>query len=396
MRGAFGRSRLEKPQQPGLLITSYDDALYPPRAYRYHVQQAVPPLRVSPPAALQHAPGTSWTVPTPALIVLPSIDADSICEPHAVKASSLTGPGGSATTPALTPATTSSGLSAGAPPPPPSHALVMEKKAPPQLRQFVDCFVPSASASEDMMAFQQVMACREPLNVFHYPQLLRTASDTSSLVKPPPSASSASPRQREGTRQQQQQQQQAVLNALADQLGLPTELRGFAAAAGADGTVSALERLRIRPFTRPPAPRPVRRGAKVTLMAVSEASAAAYAAQQSSRRTGSTRRVKTEGHGQDEGTGKASTSASSGRKRSRDEDEGGGERGDGADATRPRVKREGDGDEDGEDDDLADLRGTAEEDEEDAISVGFYAEDDDDNNMDIADDGGDSDEGDMY
>ncbi|EPY25713.1 hypothetical protein STCU_06530 [Strigomonas culicis] len=199
MRGGFGRNRLDKQHPSTCAIRSYAEARYPPRAYHYH-QQLRP-----------EAPGGGR--PAAAAIVLPSIDADAICEPHlrVVATPSLPNARGRATVQTTT---------------------EVEKRPPPNLRDCFACYVPDAYTS-GVLAWAALEPYREPLNVLHYPELL------------PPHGTVA-----------------AQLSAL----GLPTELAQVYSGGGGGGgrTVSAA-RLRVRPVRRPVPPRPMRRGAKVTM-----------------------------------------------------------------------------------------------------------------------------------
>lgn len=129
------------------------------------------------------------------------------------------------------------------------------------------------------------------------------------------------------------------LALLAEMLGVPMELRVFVTAVDSCGAITAPEKLRIRAVHRPRPPRPIRRGAKVTVEEVKSGTRA----------------------------------VTLGAKRGRD--------GDGADGSskRPRGEEEDEG--------LVPA-----DDGDDEISVGFAAEDDDDNAV-MDDAGGGSDDG---
>ncbi|KAG5484777.1 hypothetical protein LSCM1_06602 [Leishmania martiniquensis] len=182
MRGCgFGRYGYEKPQ-PGLQFHSYEDAIYPPRAYRYHIQQAVP----SPATPRSAGSGSSGggagassaynaEVQVETTIVLPTIDADATCGPFikaanaggssamSAASSSLSYVRGSASSVTSNSTEGRFGTGAGA-------STDAERRPPPRLRYFLECFVPDEGAS-DAQSLCEVWRHMEPLNPFHYREL---------------------------------------------------------------------------------------------------------------------------------------------------------------------------------------------------------------------------------
>lgn len=314
MRGGFGRNRYERPQ-PGQQIHSYDDALYPPRAYRYHVQQATAPALTAP--TRSNAQGE----PLAHAIVLPTIDADAACGPFlkgagggsssssgvatsgnvsgSVSASSMSFMGRSAS--AASNVTDGMGF----------YPMDAERRPPPRLRVYFDCFVPDEEGS-DVQTFSEVCRHAEPLNPFHYRELwagmageLTTATATATTAVTPSNAAvaaGAGPVKKErvdesgdvtagngsrvdtsaaskeesakpsaATRAATRAAQTALQRTLRA-LGVPDELGSMvllAARVPAGGRLTRKQEkmLRLRPQRRPAPPRPIRRGAKVFLPA---------------------------------------------------------------------------------------------------------------------------------
>ncbi|CCW68357.1 unnamed protein product [Phytomonas sp. Hart1] len=270
MRGFLKRQNVDK-VQPGSNITTYEEALYPPRPYRYHLQQDPIAPSISSTAQLSSNDPHSVFLPPP-LVVLPSIDADSICEPH------LQQPQPQQLHQTRRPMGTTSGSSA-------SSGTVVNKRPPPFLSKFFDCFVPSSLMMDerglfDVLGGPQSIWC-EPLNIFHYPDLLfNSPSPSQDEIKPPVGGSVA--RKRVVRNQTDSsvtiERRQMALLGLAEMARVPLELRSFVTALGTGGMMElrpvsgkdrgkmeAVNVLRIRPSRRPQPPRPIRRGAKVVL-----------------------------------------------------------------------------------------------------------------------------------
>lgn len=322
MRGGFGRHRYERPQ-PGLQIYSYEDALYPPRAYRYHVQQATPPAMLAAAAARggSHAgPGGSEAQIT--AIVLPTIDADATCGPF-LKGSSGSAAGsmaGSASASSLgylgrSASSVASASTDGMG----FNPMDTERRPPPRLRAFFDCFVPDEGSS-DVQTFTEVCRHAEPLNPFHYRELWAgmdgdiavppaPASGAVKAVAAPASAAATRTVKAEPLREEDHDNAlseggiaalttvkpedgvakaekakpsaaaraatRAAQNALQRtlrSLGVTDELSSMVLLAarvppGGRLTRKQEKQLRLRPQRRPAPPRPIRRGAKVFLPA---------------------------------------------------------------------------------------------------------------------------------
>jgi hypothetical protein len=173
MRGGFGRYRYERPQ-PGLQFHSYEDALYPPRAYRYHIQQTAAPTPTS--RSANHSGG--WETQATA-IVLPTIDADAACGPFLKSSSGGVGSSGVGGSSVSGSASASSlghlGRSASSAPSNITdgvgvYPMDAERRPPPRLRLFFDCFVPDDDGT-DVRSLAEVCRHAEPLNPFHYREL---------------------------------------------------------------------------------------------------------------------------------------------------------------------------------------------------------------------------------
>ncbi|KAG5505958.1 hypothetical protein JIQ42_06753 [Leishmania sp. Namibia] len=319
MRGSgFGRCGYEKPQ-PGHQFHSYEDAIYPPRAYRYHIQQAMPspatPRSAGSGSSSGGAAGSSAygaEVEVETAVVLPTIDADAACGPF-VKAGNA---GGS---PAMSAASSSLGYVRGSASSVVSNSTEgrfgtgagasadAERRPPPRLRYFLDCFVPDEDAT-DVQSLCEVWRHMEPLNPFHYRELWGRVDGTVAAsptapgpvwMKPePPSewnACADGDRVTDGSvskmgdsavKEEAQDGAQpcssarvvggahttrAPKNALQRTLravGLPDELSCMVLLsaripAGARLTRKQEKILRLRAQRRPAPPRPIRRGAKV-------------------------------------------------------------------------------------------------------------------------------------
>ncbi|GET86701.1 hypothetical protein, conserved [Leishmania tarentolae] len=316
--GGFGRYGYEKPQ-PGLQLHSYEDATYPPRAYRYHIQQAMP-SPVTPRSAgggsSGGGAGASSTYGAEAqvetAIVLPTIDADATCGPFARSGSTCGNPAmpaasspvsyvkGSASSVASN--STEGGFGTGA-----GSGADAERRPPPRLRYFFECFVPDEDAT-DAQSLSEVWRHMEPLNPFHYRELwcggdggaaaLTTAAEAG-LMKPelPVERSTFADGERltDGSSLKAEDSAvkkeapdgpllclpaqvardtlttRAVQNALQRTLravGLPDELSCMVMLSarilpGAHLTRKQEKILRLRAQRRPAPPRPIRRGAKV-------------------------------------------------------------------------------------------------------------------------------------
>lgn len=111
MRGFFGRQRGDKPPASAAVIDSYETSLYPPRPYRCHTIEGVA--------------GT----PDQHTVILPSIDADSVCSPFMK-----------------------------------DTQTVNKNQRKPLLKDYVSCYV-SPSCGDGQVLVPPAM---EPLNVFHY------------------------------------------------------------------------------------------------------------------------------------------------------------------------------------------------------------------------------------
>lgn len=337
MRGGFGRFRYERPQ-PGLQINSYEDALYPPRAYRYHIQQNAAPQASTATAAGRNTanPSSSNANATSAeslatAIVLPTIDADATCGPYLKGSGSSSNiPGGVSGSASVASGATlgylgrsassvaSSGVDGGGPNA--AHPMDAERRPPPRLRYFFDCFVPDEDGA-DVQTLAEVCRHAEPLNPFHYRELwgggvdgvtadVPTSKTIHGAVKAEPvrddgavggDGGSGAPAQSvkvavkgEGeekakvsaaTRAATRAAQQTLQRTLRA-LGLTDELSSMVLLAARVPPGGKLTRrqeklLRLRHQRRPAPPRPIRRGAKVfmpayALLAGGAATADAY------------------------------------------------------------------------------------------------------------------------
>ncbi|KEG07492.1 hypothetical protein DQ04_09641010 [Trypanosoma grayi] len=208
MRGGFRRGRFDKVPQPGT-IGSYTEALYPPRAYHYYTQRSLA------------------ATPTGPTVIVPSID-DGVGDSRGREVSTQ------------------------------GTSPVMHKKSIPLLRDFVDCFIDGNQYVGDTRAFAVVDAGSEPLNMLHYPYLLcsNTVGD------------GISPTAVTGNQFQNDTAGYPNLRLWEEVLGLPNELRIYSAL-NARGEMTGFtgDRLRIRPVKRKRVVKPVRRGAKVIVLA---------------------------------------------------------------------------------------------------------------------------------
>ncbi|KAK7193979.1 hypothetical protein NESM_000310100 [Novymonas esmeraldas] len=300
----FGRSRFEKPQ-PGQQFHSYEDAIYPPRAYRYHIQHGAPSPRAVGGGNAGAASVYAAEAQVSTAIVLPTIDADAMCGP-------VVAAGGASTSAASSSAghvrgsasSVASGSTDGA-----YGGADGERRPPPRLRYFLDCFVPDEDAT-DAQTLSEVWRHMEPLNPFHYRELWGGVDAAAPVAAAPPSVRSAAvvkrepphdedasvvdggdgggaPKvdgaaaKREGvdawlpcpaapasactvTPRAAQQALQRTLRAV----GLPDELASLVLLSarvppGARLTRKQEKLLRVRQHRRPAPPRPLRRGAKV-------------------------------------------------------------------------------------------------------------------------------------
>ena len=311
MRGGFGRYRYERPQ-PGLQLHSYEDAIYPPRAYRYHVQQTA---TAAPSAARgAEAPATA--------IVLPTIDADATCGPF-LKGNAINSGGNASFSGSVSAVSGASlgylGRSVSAAPSSTGidgtaaavTAMDAERRPPPRLRYFFDCFV-SDEDGADAQTLSEVCRHAEPLNPFHYRELwggmdgavaepsalssLPVAATTAVKAEPvrdgenggeaPPNggaedttnvdrhavhAGAEEGKLSVATRAATRAAQHALQRTLRA-LGVPDELGSMvllAARVPPGGRLSRKQEklLRLRHQRRPAPPRPIRRGAKVFMPA---------------------------------------------------------------------------------------------------------------------------------
>ncbi|KPI87187.1 hypothetical protein ABL78_3749 [Leptomonas seymouri] len=313
MRGGFGRCRYERPQ-PGLQVHSYEDAIYPPRAYRYHVQQATTAIAQTTARNASHS-GSGGVDAQSTAIVLPTIDADAACGPFlkssasgvasssasVLSASSLGYIGRSASSVASN-STAGAGFS----------PMDAERRPPPRLQYFFDCFVPDEDGT-DVQSLSEVCRHAELLNPFHYRELWggmageievpsapwRETCTTAGAVKAEPvmeeedgdplngkSAETSGASKPEGyivkqenkaarpsaaTRAATRAAQRALQRTLRA-LGLTDELSSMVLLAARVPPGGRLTRkqeklLRLRHQRRPMPPRPIRRGAKVFMPA---------------------------------------------------------------------------------------------------------------------------------
>nr|CCM13667.1 hypothetical protein, conserved [Leishmania guyanensis] len=315
--GGFGRYGYEKPQ-PGLQFHSYEDATYPPRAYRYHIQQAISSSAAPRSAGNSSGGGASANstyradAQVETAIVLPTIDADATCGPFvrsghsggsstmSAASSSIGHVRGSASSVAST--STEGGFGTGA-----GGGADTERRPPPRLRYFFECFVPDENAS-DVQSLCEVWRHMEPLNPFHYRELW-CGIDAVDVTSPTPANpvsmkaeaplgchafadgdrvtdGSASKMDDSAVKKEVQDEAQlcsperAASGALATRvaqnalhrtlraIGLPDELSSMVLlsariASGARLTRKQEKILRLRAQRRPAPPRPIRRGAKV-------------------------------------------------------------------------------------------------------------------------------------
>lgn len=115
MRGFFGRQRGEKPPASVAVIDSYETSLYPPRPYRCHTIEG---------GGVGGSPDHNAAV-----IVLPSIDADSVCQPFTK-----------------------------------DTQTVNKNQRKPVLKEYFSCFVSPSCCNGEIL----VPPVAEPLNIFHY------------------------------------------------------------------------------------------------------------------------------------------------------------------------------------------------------------------------------------
>ncbi|KAG5510144.1 hypothetical protein JKF63_07040 [Porcisia hertigi] len=175
--GGFGRYGYDKPQ-PGLQFHSYEDATYPPRAYRYHIQQAALPPTTSRAAGGSGGGGggANSTHSAEALaettIVLPTIDADAACGPFAKSGNPGDAQAMSAASSSVgyVRGSASSSNTEGGFSPRAGGGAEAERRPPPRLRYFLDCFVPDEGAT-DVQTLCEAWRHMEPLNPFHYREL---------------------------------------------------------------------------------------------------------------------------------------------------------------------------------------------------------------------------------
>ncbi|CCW63511.1 unnamed protein product [Phytomonas sp. EM1] len=354
MRGFLGRNNADK-LQPVSNITSYEEALYPPRPYRYHLQQdsIVPStsLTASPSPNASHSASSP-----PPLVVLPSIDADSICEPHSQQSQAQQH------LQTRRPTGTIPGASA-------SSGAAVNKRPPPCLSKFFDCYVPSPLEMDERALFDvlggpQSSWC-EPLNIFHYTNLIFEGPPCLRDNDVKLSVGNLADNKGIGTRPDSSvtmERQQTALLRFADVARVPPELRSFVMAIGTGGLITlrpgagkshskndALNVLRIRASRRPRPPRPIRRGAKVMLDTDNAATSI------SSRVDGRFGKLTADG-------------VAVGKKRPRSGEEG------------PDGKNLADMEHDNDSDDSQHSANVEEDDDDDAnnLSDGFYAADDDD------------------
>ncbi|KPA77055.1 hypothetical protein ABB37_07393 [Leptomonas pyrrhocoris] len=313
MRGGFGRYRYERPQ-PGLQIHSYEDALYPPRAYRYHIQQAAAPAVAT--RGASHL-GSGGAEVTTTAIVLPTIDADAACGPFLKSstsnvatgnASAVSAPSSSSSLGYLGRSTTASASNSAAGIG--VHSVEVERRPPPRLRYFFDCFVPDEDGA-DVQSMVEVCRHAELLNPFHYRELwggmdgavaMASATaeatsviagtvkaepereeeeggtplngrgtDASDALRPPEHAVKHAAKVAKTSTATTRAAQHALQRTLAA-LGVPAELSSMVLLAARVPPGGRLTRkqeklLRLRHQRRPAPPRPIRRGAKVFLPA---------------------------------------------------------------------------------------------------------------------------------
>lgn len=190
MRG-FGKHGRDAVPPSAAAITSYEQALYPPRAYRVH-----------------HQP----TATRADALVLPSIAADTVCEPRPE-------------------AVRTTGFRAAAEEPGPAPPR------PPAAAAYLSCFVPSPA---EAFAFDMAEALAEPLNALHYAEVVGAGG--------------------------------ARLRGVMAAAGVPLELllpapelTGIGSSVPLTTPAAQRRALAVRAHRLPPPPRPVRRGGKVSM-----------------------------------------------------------------------------------------------------------------------------------
>lgn len=255
MRGSFfGRNKAEKPQPTVNVVNSYAEAVYPPRAYRHYHQPRLPSSAVDlPTSGAYRDRGVGSSVAS--VVVIPSINADAVCEPHMRSNTN--------------PLHVSQDLQ-----------QIAKKASPPLLRSHVDCFVHDTSGAENA-SFEQCGRYAEPLNVFHYyDHLAALCQPCDSRGYRDDGGGSVRERTRSsggGTGGEQgaysDRDKRARLDALADLVALPHELRTYTAARGPYNVVSSLQPLRARTAKRPTLVQPLRRGSKVVVTMPTRATA---------------------------------------------------------------------------------------------------------------------------
>lgn len=298
--GGFGRQRYEKPL-PGQQFHSYEDAIYPPRAYRYHTQQALP-VPTGPPqrggsGGGASSAGSSYVSEPQATtpIALPTIDADAACGPF-LRSGLLGGTGGPSTsgssvgllsrsTASVTPSNGTDGIGDA------------ERRPPPRLQHFFDCFVPDEEAT-DVQSLAEVWRDMEPLNPFHYRELWGGIDGVVAADAPVPAAwvkaeaaegeqeaparkATAADGDGSALKAEDGKSRPATATTASTTRAARSALRRTLRAVGLPGELSAMvllsarlapgarlsreqeKLLRLRAQRRPAPPRPIRRGAKV-------------------------------------------------------------------------------------------------------------------------------------